>query len=214
MISENHHLRYTNSFVNNFSSYNNLIQHPQCPEAFSPPHHYHDYAPPTFSITELKSEIEFIREKLPNLLKNIVFCHNDVHGGNILLSNDSPDPGSLLKSETPKLCIIDFEFASYNPRGFDLANHFAEYIYNYDAESPPLTEPDKLPSENQMIDFLKAYIETQQPNLDSEELLEQAVSLLKVGWKEEGLCFWNQSSVLFRKHYHLCRFRISYGVVT
>lgn len=38
------------------------------------------------------------------------------------------DPG---KNSTPDLVVIDFEYCAYNHRGFDLANHFAEWRYDY-----------------------------------------------------------------------------------
>lgn len=35
------------------------------------------------------------------------------------------------------LVIIDFEYCSYNYRGFDFANHFCEWVYDYSNEEPP-----------------------------------------------------------------------------
>lgn len=58
----------------------------------------------------------------------VVFCHNDMQEGNILLRQNS------LKRE---LVIIDFEYCSYNYRGFDLANHFVEWQYDYTAKDYP-----------------------------------------------------------------------------
>ncbi|CAG5103481.1 Similar to Chkb: Choline/ethanolamine kinase (Rattus norvegicus) [Cotesia congregata] len=45
----------------------------------------------------------------------------------------------LLRQNTRKreLVIIDFEYCSYNYRGFDLANHFVEWQYDYTAEEYP-----------------------------------------------------------------------------
>ena len=51
----------------------------------------------------------------------VVFCHNDMQEGNILIRQDSK----------PELVIIDFEYCSYNYRGFDVANHFSEWRYDY-----------------------------------------------------------------------------------
>lgn len=31
----------------------------------------------------------------------------------------------------PKLFLIDFEYCAYNYRGFDMANHFQEWAYDY-----------------------------------------------------------------------------------
>lgn len=49
--------------------------------------------------------------------------------GNILLySQNLTEQQALVK---PQLILIDFEYCSYNYRGFDLANHFVEWIYDY-----------------------------------------------------------------------------------
>lgn len=58
----------------------------------------------------------------------IVFCHNDMQEGNILLRQNT---------RKRELVIIDFEYCSYNYRGFDLANHFVEWQYDYTAEEYP-----------------------------------------------------------------------------
>ncbi len=36
-----------------------------------------------------------------------------------------------------KLVVIDYEFCSYNYRGFDIANHFSEWIYDYNNKDYP-----------------------------------------------------------------------------
>lgn len=38
---------------------------------------------------------------------------------------------SSLNNGEPKLVLIDYEYCSYNYRGFDLANHFVEWTYDY-----------------------------------------------------------------------------------
>ncbi|KAI9538193.1 hypothetical protein NQZ68_017926 [Dissostichus eleginoides] len=55
----------------------------------------------------------------------VVFCHNDVTEGNILILEDK-DPNT-----TDRLMLIDFEYSSYNYRGFDFGNHFCEWMYDY-----------------------------------------------------------------------------------
>lgn len=52
----------------------------------------------------------------------VVFCHNDLLPGNILVL------GGRERPETPDdLTFIDFEYSSYNHRGFDFGNHWNEY---------------------------------------------------------------------------------------
>jgi len=65
-------------------------------------------------------------------------CHNDLLSGNVLLAlaTDidaplSPLPGTTLPSlgsaPTCGVTLIDFEYVDYNPRAYDLANHFCEF---------------------------------------------------------------------------------------
>lgn len=58
----------------------------------------------------------------------VIFCHNDMQEGNILLRENM---------RKPELVVIDFEYCSYNYRGFDIANHFAEWQYDYTAPDYP-----------------------------------------------------------------------------
>ena len=48
------------------------------------------------------------------LLGNVVFAHNDLLSGNILLKDG-------------KVKLIDFEYASFNIAAYDIANHFCEW---------------------------------------------------------------------------------------
>ena len=129
---------------------------------------------------ELGAELEFIRSKVPKILKNIVFCHNDLIGGNVLLFDENPEPSEMGPNFKPKLMLIDFEFASYNPRGFDLADHLSEYIFDYDAKSPPFSKIQKLPSKEHMMEFMNAYVKAQNPDMSEQERLKEAENLLQV----------------------------------
>ena len=80
----------------------------------------------------------------------------------------------------PKLMFIDFEFATYNPRGFDLADHFAKYAYDYSASTPPFTNVEKLANSQHMMKFMVAYVDEWQPNLNEDEKQKEAERLLEV----------------------------------
>ena len=67
-------------------------------------------------------------------------CHNDLLSGNVLLALSTdidaplshlPGPGPTLPSlgsaPTCGVTLIDFEYVDYNPRAYDLANHFCEF---------------------------------------------------------------------------------------
>lgn len=65
----------------------------------------------------LVKEVDYIEQsELIKTEKDIVFCHNDTLPRNLILSQDEK-----------KVLIIDLEYADYNGRGFELANHFLEF---------------------------------------------------------------------------------------
>lgn len=79
---------------------------------------------------QLDTEMEWMRQYLEQLKSPVVFCHNDLQEGNILIREKAV-------SREEKLVIIDFEYCSYNYRGFDLANHFCESVYEYTNDKSP-----------------------------------------------------------------------------
>jgi len=102
-------------------------------------------------IMTLVSEEEkaLLKEILPKGKESVVFSHNDIHSQNIL---------SLHRSE--KLVLIDYEYASYNYRGYDIANFFNEATIDYTLpEYPYFTmDQDKYPSKDDLMDFIKYYV--------------------------------------------------------
>ncbi|XP_014648816.1 PREDICTED: choline/ethanolamine kinase isoform X2 [Ceratotherium simum simum] len=77
----------------------------------------------------LKDEIGNLRKLLDSTPSPVVFCHNDIQEGNILLLSEPKDADSLM--------LVDFEYSSYNYRGFDIGNHFCEWVYDYTHEEWP-----------------------------------------------------------------------------
>ncbi|KAG6553521.1 hypothetical protein Mapa_004433 [Marchantia paleacea] len=70
----------------------------------------------SISFRELNDEIDELKRACDSLDAPIVFAHNDLLAGNVMYND-----------ETDKLYLIDFEYSSYNYRGYDIANHFNEY---------------------------------------------------------------------------------------
>ncbi|KAJ1953357.1 hypothetical protein GGI12_006030 [Dipsacomyces acuminosporus] len=66
-----------------------------------------------FSLETLRKELEQLEDVLVKLESPTVFAHNDLLSGNIILS-----------STHDEVSFIDYEYATYNYRGFDIANHF------------------------------------------------------------------------------------------
>ncbi|XP_041110580.1 choline kinase alpha-like isoform X2 [Polyodon spathula] len=102
----------------------------------------------------LPAEMESLRALLESTSSPVVFCHNDVQEGNILMLADQ-DPSSK-----EKLMLIDFEYSSYNYRGFDIGNHFCEWIYDYTYNQWPFFKAtlENYPSREQQLHFLRHYL--------------------------------------------------------
>jgi len=96
-----------------------------------------------------EDEISFLMEILPKGKDSVVFSHNDLHSQNILV---------LEKSQ--KIVLIDYEYSSYNYRGYDIANYFNESTIDYNNPEYPYYSIDekKYPSDFDLIDFIKYYL--------------------------------------------------------
>lgn len=83
----------------------------------------------------------------------IVFCHNDLQGGNILLAEKATPT-------TPRMTIIDWEYGHYNYRGFDLGNHFNEWMFDYSMTGQPGFEwtAANYPSKEMQYQFFRSYL--------------------------------------------------------
>ncbi|XP_062512595.1 choline/ethanolamine kinase-like isoform X2 [Corticium candelabrum] len=102
---------------------------------------------------DIEEEMLWIcRELLPKVSSPVVFCHNDLQEGNILLIDEA---------DTQRLQLIDFEYCSYNYRGFDIANHFCEWSLDYTVSDPPYfaLEPSDFPSQAQQLHFIHTYLD-------------------------------------------------------
>ncbi|XP_053957819.1 choline/ethanolamine kinase [Anastrepha ludens] len=133
-------------------------------------------------VNEVKS-FDFRKEKawLQSVINQgnykVMFCHNDMQEGNILHANSGSDKSngasncsngdtkplnSLLTCDDadPDLQIIDFEYCAYNYRGFDLANHFIEWTFDYSNPVAPYFYQYKqqYPTKEQRQRFYVAYL--------------------------------------------------------
>ncbi|KAM7350970.1 choline/ethanolamine kinase isoform 2-T3 [Cochliomyia hominivorax] len=79
----------------------------------------------------------------------------DTSGDSALCSGDS---SSVIPE--PDLMIIDFEYCAYNYRGFDLANHFLEWTFDYSNPVFPFYHhrPQHFPNKQQREQFIKSYL--------------------------------------------------------
>ncbi|KAE9417149.1 hypothetical protein Angca_009699, partial [Angiostrongylus cantonensis] len=125
--------------------------------------------PSTVSISDLAKEIDIIEEFLGTSPSPVVFCHNDLTSGNLLISSTPQKTTGPLATEeislnttgTLYLSLIDFEFSSYNYRGFDLANYFCASAIKHNVQEFPHYKIDLNKLENQpvKIEFCKEYVQ-------------------------------------------------------
>nr|XP_043628970.1 probable ethanolamine kinase [Erigeron canadensis] len=106
------------------------------------------------SFKEVCDEITKLQELTGRLGAPVVFAHNDLLSGNIMLNEDKE-----------KLYFIDFEYGSYSYRGFDIGNHFNEYA-GYDCDYT------LFPSKNEQYHFFRHYLNPDEPNEVSDSDLE------------------------------------------
>ncbi|PLW18721.1 hypothetical protein PCASD_15376 [Puccinia coronata f. sp. avenae] len=87
-----------------------------------------------------------------------IFSHNDTQCGNLLLRQDGD--ASLKEQPHDQIMVIDFEYASANPRGFDIANHFHEWCadYHHPTHSYSLTRHGHYPTYSERKRFYRAYL--------------------------------------------------------
>ncbi|KAM7537736.1 hypothetical protein Aperf_G00000070888 [Anoplocephala perfoliata] len=82
------------------------------------------------------------------------FCHNDVQENNLLLYKDSSKTGRY------RILPIDYEYSSYNFRGFDVGNFFNEWTYdNCYPQAPGFAYyPHAYPSREEQLAFWRKYL--------------------------------------------------------
>ncbi|KAG8224240.1 hypothetical protein J437_LFUL001619 [Ladona fulva] len=123
-------------------------------------------------------EMDWIRRQATKVSSPVVFCHNDLQEGNILLKEEDPSDIRNQYSSSYKhsnMVIIDFEYCSYNYRGFDIANHFCEWTYDYTLDDAPNFSscPKAFPTREQQLLFIRSYLQTLRKN---KKHLQQAAS--------------------------------------
>ncbi|KAK7259627.1 hypothetical protein RIF29_25238 [Crotalaria pallida] len=119
-----------------------------------------------FYLDTIDKEISVLEKELSAPNQKIGFCHNDLQYGNIMLDE-----------ETKSVTIIDYEYASYNPVAYDIANHFCEMAANYHSEAPHVLDYKKYPDVEERQIFVRAYLSSsgEQPSDSEVEQLLQEV---------------------------------------
>ncbi|XP_016147914.1 choline/ethanolamine kinase-like [Sinocyclocheilus grahami] len=101
----------------------------------------------------------------------VVFCHNDVQEGNILMLDGR-------ENSSDKLMLIDFEYSSYNYRGFDFGNHFCEWIYDYTYDQWPFykAKVENYPNRQQQLHFIRHYLSERVAPADQARIEEDMIT--------------------------------------
>ncbi|KAF1532505.1 Choline/ethanolamine kinase, partial [Eudyptula albosignata] len=101
----------------------------------------------------LQEEMKSLRELLESTPSPVVFCHNNVQEGERSGGAAASPRGGLVLQ--PGLCS-----PSPFPRGFDISNHFCEWVYNYTHDSWPFfkASPENYPSRQQQLHFIRHYL--------------------------------------------------------
>ncbi|GAB1609617.1 choline/ethanolamine kinase-like isoform X1 [Argonauta hians] len=119
----------------------------------------------------LEKEMHDLMDSLEKINSPVVFCHNDLQEGNVLILDSCDDP-------VKKLTVIDWEYCAYNYRGFDLGNHFLEWCYDYNVDEPPYFAfcEESYPSKKTQYEFFEAYLASNSKS----EITEQQLKTLYV----------------------------------
>lgn len=100
-----------------------------------------------FRLDTLEEEILLLENELSRDDQEVAFCHNDLQYGNIMMNE-----------ETRSITLIDYEYASYNPVAYDLANHFCEMAANYHTETPHVLDYSVYPGPEERRRFVHKYL--------------------------------------------------------
>lgn len=102
--------------------------------------------------------MEWLEQLFPSIRSRVVFCHNDMHKGNVLLDSDVPlDPNNNSFPED-SIRIMDFEYSSANYRWADLSIHLIELSFqSYDWDRDQLMVP--LPDDTFVRSLLSCYLD-------------------------------------------------------
>ncbi|KAG6395846.1 hypothetical protein SASPL_141975 [Salvia splendens] len=132
-----------------------------------------------FRLGDLEAEISALEKKLYTN-DRIGFCHNDLQYGNIMMDEETRsitiivsyrtiyaeaelvkedvDVWELVVTDRTVMGRQDYEYASYNPMSFDIANHFCEMAADYHTETPHVLDYNKYPDLQERDRFLRVYL--------------------------------------------------------
>lgn len=119
---------------------------------------------------DLDSELKFLRVLVEKSNSPVVFCHNDVQQGNLLVKTSSTKENTVVH-------LIDFEYSCYNYRGFDIGNHFSEWMNDYSHPEYPYFKGsiDSYPSPSEKVHFVRSYLQSFDDKDVSDDEIEKVI---------------------------------------
>lgn len=128
-------------------------------------------------LDSLEKDLREVEERLRQLDSPVVFTHNDVsarvscvdrqcrvHARLPRSHSNHPSKQSqygniLIRPRDSAIIIIDYEYAGYNYRAFDIANHFCEWAADYHSSTPHVLHyRERYPTREQQMRFYEAYL--------------------------------------------------------
>ena len=108
-------------------------------------------------------------------------------------------PSQQEKKQDQNLVVIDFEYSGANPPQFDIANHFCEWMHNYNhpTQSYAVTESD-FPTMEEQFNLIHSYIIFNNAETDINKLDIQAKKLYDecILWRPIVSIFWALWAIL------------------
>lgn len=127
-------------------------------------------------IEYIGQEIKIQKEKQKKIYSPIIFCHNDLTAANMIYQNEND------------IKFIDFEYASYNYRGFDIANLFCEHTGNH-------CKWELFPTNREQRLFYEHYIKYSLIPIDINTLEKEVSFYIPISF-----LFWSIWGLLQNKH--------------
>ncbi|BBM97305.1 choline/ethanolamine kinase [Marchantia polymorpha subsp. ruderalis] len=112
-----------------------------------------------FSLHLLHEEIANLQKMLRRSGEKIGFCHNDLQYGNLMIDDNETN-----------LTIIDYEYASFNPVAYDIANYFCEMAADYHSDTPHVLDYSKYPDYENRRRFAAMYLQATGESVDEVEI--------------------------------------------
>jgi thiamine kinase-like enzyme len=151
-------------------------------------------------LKQLRNHAELYRNWLKKQKHLMVFAHNDLQYGNV-----------LLRKSDGNVTFVDFEYSGYNPRGYDIANHFCEWMADYHCDDAHVVQPVWYPSPQEQEVFIDAYCNDKKETEQIKKEVAQLQAASDLHWGLWGLAQAGRSDIDFDYlGYGLGRLRLFY----